>query len=64
MEHLWEKGAAARTAFLADWGSSLGRKIGEPEIALPILAREECFWSGRGDREARIISSAFTAIRR
>ncbi len=53
MEHLWENGAAARADWLADWGSSLGWRIGELEMALRILAREERFWTSRIDREAK-----------
>ena len=53
MEYLWASGDAARMGRLSFWGFSLGRQVGELETALRILEREEGFWAGREDREAK-----------
>ncbi|HTQ58086.1 MAG TPA: TIR domain-containing protein [Bryobacteraceae bacterium] len=53
MEHLWSAGARARMGRLSFWGFDIGKTIGELETALRILEREEGFWAGREDREAK-----------
>jgi tetratricopeptide (TPR) repeat protein len=53
MEHLWQSGASERMGWLTDWAPHVSWRIGELEAALRILVREESFWAGRDDREAK-----------
>ncbi|MGA2263626.1 MAG: TIR domain-containing protein [Acidobacteriota bacterium] len=53
MEYMWKAGQTSRSECLGTWGASAARRIGELETSLAILKREEDFWTGRKDAEAK-----------